>query len=324
VVKEMTKRRLELGGVLPATVLPFREDYSIDEAAFRGLIRWLVGVPGVTGIVVNGVAGESSALEAEEQARVVSLAVAEVAGRVPVISGISAETARQAAKLATAAREAGAVAVLVQAPATFARGIALAAEVPLGYFRELAQAGVPMVLFQHQAGSGRAYPLPLLLRLLEIEQIVAVKETIWEAERYEQEVRAIRAQRPDVTVFCANDTILLASQAVAPADGLLVGFASLVPELIVGLWRALERNDLAAARGINDRLAALTEATYAAPPINYYPRMKAALRLLGRLPNAVVRPPLVPSGSAEVEVIRRALSAGQLLPEALGGEAAAE
>jgi 4-hydroxy-tetrahydrodipicolinate synthase len=65
VVNDVLPRGLQLGGVLPATILPFREDYSIDEAAFRGLVRWLGSVPGVAGIVVNGVAGEESALSAE-------------------------------------------------------------------------------------------------------------------------------------------------------------------------------------------------------------------------------------------------------------------
>jgi 4-hydroxy-tetrahydrodipicolinate synthase len=319
----MTVRRLEISGVLPATVLPFRPDYSIDDDAFRGLVRWLVGVPGVTGIVVNGVAGEESALSAEEQARVVAMAVEAAAGRVPVISGLSAETAREAAQMAAAARDAGAVAVLVQAPALFARGAALAPDVPLNYFRELAKAEVPIVLFQHQVSTGRAYPLPVLLRLLEIESIVGIKETIWDVERYEQEVRAIRAQRPDVTVFCANDTILLASHTVAPADGMLVGFASLVPEQIVGLWQALGRNDLATARAINDRLAPLTQTIYAAPPMNYYPRMKVALNLMGRLPNTIVRPPLLPSGAAEVDAIRGVLRASGLLAEANSGGVAA-
>jgi 4-hydroxy-tetrahydrodipicolinate synthase len=312
-------RRLSLRGVLPAAVLPFRPDFSIDEAAFRGLVGWLAGVPGVTGIVVNGVAGEESALAPEEQARVVALAVDEVGGRLPVISGIAAETGSEAAKLAQAACAAGAVAVLVQAPALFSRGIALAPEVPLSYFRELAQTEVPLILFQHQYSSGRAYPLPLLLRLLELEQVVGIKETIWEVERYEQEVRAIRAERPEITVFCANDTILLASQAVAPADALLVGFASLVPELIVELWQALDRNDLDAARAVNDRLAPLTQTIYAAPPLRYYPRMKAALNLLGRLPRAVVRPPLAASSPAEVEQIKAALSSSRLVAEPVSG-----
>ena len=114
------------------------------------------------------------------------------------------------------------------------------------------------------------------------------------------------------------DTILLASQGVAPADGMLVGFASLVPEQIVELWEALERNDLATARAVNDRLAPITRTIYAAPPINYYPRLKAALRLLGRLPTAAVRPPLVPSSPAEVDTIRAALEASRLLPEPVG------
>ena len=45
-------------------------------------------------------------------------------------------------------------------------------------------------------------------------------------------------------------------------------------------------------------------------------RMKEALVLLGRLPRAVVRPPLMKLGAAEIERIRQALVAAGLLGEA--------
>ena len=305
--------RAQLTGVLPATVTPFRDDGAVDEAAIGRLVESLLKVAGITGIVVNGVAGEVSALTLEEQALVVRGAAAVAGTAVPVIAGISEETPRDAVRSVEAARRAGAAGVLVQAPALFARGIGLAPEAAVGYFREIAAVGVPIIVFQHQLPAGRAYPIPLLLRLLEIDGVVAVKETVWDAERYEADVRAIRAHRPEIRVLCANDTILLPCLALGLHDGMLVGFATLVPELLVELYEAVERGDLKAARAANDRLAPLTEAIYAPPPLNYYARMKAALVLLGQLPNAVVRPPVLPSPEAEVARIRTALQNARLL-----------
>jgi 4-hydroxy-tetrahydrodipicolinate synthase len=297
----------KLRGVLPATITPFRDDHELDGHALDGLVRRLIKVNGVTGIVVNGVAGEVGALSPDEQGEVVATAVAAVQGQVPIIAGLTAETARGAARLIELSAKNGASGVLVQAPAVFARGISAAQEIAVNYFGEIARVGVPIIVFQHQIQTGRSYPLPLLLKILELPNVVAVKETVWDAETYEREVRAIRKSRPETRIFCANDTILLPCLAFGHHDGTLVGFASMVPELIVQLYEATTRGDLKAARAVNDQLAPLTQAIYAAPSINYYSRMKAAMHMMGHLPNAVVRPPLIGSKAAEVEVIRAAL-----------------
>jgi 4-hydroxy-tetrahydrodipicolinate synthase len=302
-----------LAGVLPATITPFRDDYSIDQQALDCLVRSLLDVNGVTGIVVNGVAGEVGALSAEEQAEVVAVAASACGGRVPVVAGLTAETAQGAAKLTELAAAKGASGVLVQAPAVFGRGIAQAPEIAVAYFREVAAVGVPIIVFQHQIQTGRAYPAPLLLKLLEIANVVAVKETVWDAEQYEREVRAIRRHRPETRILCANDTILLPCLSFGIHDGLLVGFASMIPKLIVKLYDAISRGDLKAAQRTNDRLAPLTALVYASPPINYYSRMKAAMKIMGGLPNAIVRPPLHPSPGSEVDAIRGALKAAEIV-----------
>ena len=63
--------RPKWSGVYAATVLPFKDDYSIDEAGFRGLLRWLASVDGISGVLVNGHAGEVTSLDREERRRVV-------------------------------------------------------------------------------------------------------------------------------------------------------------------------------------------------------------------------------------------------------------
>jgi 4-hydroxy-tetrahydrodipicolinate synthase len=61
---------------------------------------------------------------------------------------------------------------------------------------------------------------------------------------------------------------------------------------------------------------------YAEPWADMHNRMKEALVLLGRLPRAVVRPPLVKLGRAEIERIREALRESGLLGAKAGRDAA--
>jgi 4-hydroxy-tetrahydrodipicolinate synthase len=92
--------------------------------------------------------------------------------------------------------------------------------------------------------------------------------------------------------------------------------------LQAALFEAVQRNDLAAARALNDRIYPLARVFYAEPWADMHNRMKEALVLLGRLPRAVVRPPLVKLARPEIERIREALIESGLLGAKAGRDAA--
>ena len=79
------------------------------------------------------------------------------------------------------------------------------------------------------------------------------------------------------------------------------------------LFAAVQNKDLALAQSIHDRIYHTAEVFYADPFVDMHNRMKEALVLLGKLPRAVVRPPLVKIPAAEIERIRQALIAAGLL-----------
>jgi 4-hydroxy-tetrahydrodipicolinate synthase len=93
----------------------------------------------------------------------------------------------------------------------------------------------------------------------------------------------------------------------------LSGSGSVIAELQSKLYRAVRANDLAEAKRINDRIWPTAEAFYSEPWVDMHNRMKEALVMLGKLPRAVVRPPLVKIGDAERGRIRKALIAAGLL-----------
>ena len=107
----------------------------------------------------------------------------------------------------------------------------------------------------------------------------------------------------------------LFSSLVLGCKGLLSGSGSVIAPLQAALFRAVQANDLAAAQALNDRIQPTAEVFYAEPWVDMHNRMKEALVLLGKLPRAVVRPPLVKIQPAEIERIRRALVAAGLLEE---------
>ena len=117
-----------------------------------------------------------------------------------------------------------------------------------------------------------------------------------------------------INVLSTNSAWLLSS-LVLGCNGLLSGSGSVIADLQAKLFRAVAANDLAEARRLNDRIHPLMTVFYADPFVDMHNRMKEALVLLGRLPRAVVRPPLVKIGDAEIARIRGALVAAGLLDE---------
>ena len=106
--------------------------------------------------------------------------------------------------------------------------------------------------------------------------------------------------------------------------GLLSGSGSVIADLQAQLFRAVQAGDLKTAQDINDRIYPLASVFYAQPWVDMHNRMKEALVLLGKLPRAVVRPPLVKISAAEIARIRDALVEAGLLDTstALGRNAA--
>ena len=98
-------------GIIPAVVVPFAADDTVDVAALRANVAHLLD-GGVHGLVVNGTMGEAASLTAEERGAVIETVAAAAAGRVPVTVGVSAASTAAACAHAEQAREAGAQGVM--------------------------------------------------------------------------------------------------------------------------------------------------------------------------------------------------------------------
>lgn len=306
-----------IGGIWPASLTPFDPDGAIDEAALRAHLGHLAATPGVRALVVNGHAGETSALDRAERRRVVEIARAVAGAATGVVAGIVAEDPRAAAALARDAQEAGADALLLFPPSLFAGGAEVLPEMVLRFFAAVAEAApLPIVLFQLSRPSGLGYAPELLARLLrEVPAIIAVKEGSEIPAAYEDNLAVLRDCGRRVSMLTSNNTWLLASLALG-GDGILSGIGSVAPGILAEMHGAVARGDLAAARRANDRLRPLVRVFYRRPSLDMHNRMKTALHLMGLLPNPAPRAPLLPITAEERAEIRQALLASGLLPSA--------
>ena len=304
---------LRFSGVMPANILPFKADLSIDEPAYRRHLRWLADTRGVTGLVVNGHASEVSSLSRDERKRSLAIALDEVAGRCPVIAGVYSDGTAEAVELARDAKAAGAAGVLVFPPTLFMWGAQLKPDMVLRHFVEVAGVGLPIIVFEYPPASGIGYAPETLATLAAIPQVAGVKDWSNEIVAFERNLRAVRATGRPVAMLSSFTMSLMASFLLG-ADGAISGMGSVAADLQVELFEACGKGDVDGARRINDRLDPLVRVFYAPPFVDMHNRMKEALVLLGRIPAAHVRPPLTQVSAGEREAIRHALVASELLP----------
>ena len=302
-------------GVIPAVLLPFFEDFSIDEASYRAHLRDVTAAEGISAITINAHSTEAASCTYEEQRRVLELTQDEVGQRVPIVNGVYAEGSLEAARIARMATEGGASALLVFPPGPFTMG--QRPEMVIEHFSRIAgESDLPIIAFQYPLAGGQGYPLPTLLKLFEaVPTVRAIKDWCANPQLHERQIRTLQALDPVVNVLTTHSAWLFSS-LVLGCNGLLSGSGSVIAPLQAALFRAVQANDLATARKLHDRISATAEVFYADPAVDMHNRMKEALVLMGKLPRAVVRPPLVKIPAAEIERIRQALVRAELLPAA--------
>jgi 4-hydroxy-tetrahydrodipicolinate synthase len=301
-------------GVIPAVLLPFADNLEIDEKSFRSHLRQVAATDGVSAITVNAHSTEVASCSFEEQRRVMEMTADEVGDRLPIVHGVFADGSLEAARIARAAAAGGASALLVFPPAPFTLG--QSAEMAIAHFRRIAEAtDLPIIAFQYPLATCQGYPPETLLKLVAaVPSIRAIKDWTNNVQLHEWQVRTLQNLPRPVNVLTTHSSWLFSS-LVLGCNGLLSGAGSVIADLQVKMFRAVAANDLGTAKALSDRIYPLARVFYADPFVDMHNRMKEALVLLGRLPRAIVRPPLVKLGAAEIERIRAALIVAGLLDE---------
>jgi dihydrodipicolinate synthase/N-acetylneuraminate lyase len=215
-----------LRGAVAAAVTPLR-DGALDSAAVAPYLEFLAG-HGLDGALVLGTTGEGVLFSPEER-RGIAAAFAEAAGaRLQVAVHCGAQTTRDTALLAEHAAGVGADAVAVIAPPYFA----LDEDELLAYFETAAGACAPLpfYLYEFEARSGYAIPLPVIERLRErAPNLVGMKVSDSPWERLEPYLIE------GLDVFVGAEALLergLAAGAVGAVSGLAASFPDAVVTLV--------------------------------------------------------------------------------------------
>ncbi|MDN5843257.1 MAG: dihydrodipicolinate synthase family protein [Alcaligenaceae bacterium] len=308
-------------GVIPAVLMPFSADMSIDENTYRRHLGDLAGIAGVTALTINGHAAEVHALSIDEQQRAMDVTMDAVGDKLPIICGVYTESTLQAQRIARMAKLAGASCLLAFPPNVLMFRGEDRPELFVDYYKALADAtDLPIVLFQFPKWTGLQLSLDTLVTVCEsVPSLVAIKDLCSEPALHEKQIRTLHSLSRPVSVLTTHSSWLMGSLAMG-ARGIISGAGSVVADLQVALFNAYQQGDMSKAALVGDRVYAAVQAFYDKPYIDWQARMKTALVMLGRLPAAHVRPPL--KALNDTKALTRWLEVAGLTPETVYSSAA--
>jgi 4-hydroxy-tetrahydrodipicolinate synthase len=305
----------EYRGILPAMQVPFDQGLGIDEPELRRFSKWLAGHKGIGGLVTNGHTGEVFALTAKQRAAVTRIVAGAVDGKLPVVSGICCEGIAEAVEHAQMAREAGASALLVMPPHQWLRFGMKQPDNVVDFFSAIGEgSGLDLVVHIYPAWTRASYSFETLAALARLPWVKCMKVGTRDMNKYARDLRVIKAADPSVTVLTCHDEYLLPSM-VQGVDGALVGFASIIPQMIIDLYAAVCAGDLKTAMDLQARINPLKDVVYGGgePTGDAHGRMKMAMYLSGVLKSPAVQPPTRLPEGAELQAIRQALDEAGML-----------
>jgi 4-hydroxy-tetrahydrodipicolinate synthase len=287
--------RGRFGSVVTAMVTPFRDDFSLDVGRAEALADWLVDT-GSHSLVVAGSTGESATLTDEEKLKLFEVVKKAIGGRARVIAGTGTYDTAHSIHMTKEAERAGADGVLVVTPyynKPPQRGL-------VEHFTRVAQStSLPVIVYNIPGRTGVRIEHDTLLRLAEVENIVAVKDSTGDFDGLSR----LLASAPDgFDVYCGDDWAAF-GYACHGSIGVISVAAHLAGERIGQMLDLVEAGDLPGARKLHYQLLPLFQALFLTS--NPIP-LKAAMSLIGQ-PVGPPRLPLVPASDEEIEKVRRAM-----------------
>jgi 4-hydroxy-tetrahydrodipicolinate synthase len=272
-----------LRGIVPPLITPLRDRNRLDAAGLERLVEHVLG-GGVHGLFLLGTTGEAPSLSHRLRHEFVARACRLVAGRVPVLVGITDTSFVESLALARRAADAGARAVVLSAPYYFPAG-----QPELWEYLEhiVSELPLPVFLYNIPSHTKIAFGFEIVRRALELRRVVGMKDSSGDLRYFRRLARLVRDRR-GFTLLMGSETLL--PQALrAGAHGGVTGSANLFPRLFVDLYRAVRRADRRSptfrkrAAALQRQVVRLQQTIFAVGhhPSAHLKGVKCALSLLG-------------------------------------------
>ncbi len=277
----------DAAGVYVISVTPFADDGRLDLASADRLVEFYLE-RGADGLTLLGMMGEAPKLTRDESIAFVARILESVAGRVPVVVGVSGSGYASMRELTEAVMERGAAGVMVAPPPHLRSD-----EQILGYFAGVAEAvgaGTPFVLQDFPLSTGVVLSAAVIAQIARAHSnCVMLKHEDWPGLAKISALRQAegRGDMPRISILTGNGGVFLPEELARGADGAMTGFG--FPEMMVDVLRAHRDGEADYARDLFD--AYLPLARYEQQPGLGLAVRKYVLAQRGAMASAALRAP---------------------------------
>jgi 4-hydroxy-tetrahydrodipicolinate synthase len=301
-------------GVFIIAATPFTDAGEVDYESIDTLTDFYMSF-GIDGLTILGIMGEAQKLSAEESLAVMRRYLARVAGRIPVIVGVSAPAYDPMVSLARESMQAGAAGVMIAPPATVKTD-----EQFFNFFAGACRAlgpDVPVCLQDYPAVTGAWMSVPVFERVVqELPQVVMLKAEDCPGLTKISRIRALEAKGlRRSSILVGNNGLFYPLELARGADGPMTGVA--YPEMLTEVYRAMQAGNRDLADDLFEIYLPLVRyETQAGVSLAW---RKEILRRRGAIRSARVRAPGVQLNADEHEDLTRMMTRIDTKLEALRG-----
>jgi 4-hydroxy-tetrahydrodipicolinate synthase len=238
-------------GIYVICPTPFESDGRLDMASTDRMVEAYLEA-GATGLTILGIMGEAPKLTADEAQAFVRQVLKAVAGRVPVIVGVSAAGFAAMSALSAKAMDAGAAGVMIAPPSTLRTDDQI-----VSYYADAVEAigaDVPFVIQDYPLTTNVIMTPKVIMRIIEQNpSCVMLKHEDWPGLDKITTLRRAsdKGEVRRVSILCGNGGLFLPFEMERGADGAMTGYA--YPEMLVGVVNLIKQGRRKEAHDLFDR-----------------------------------------------------------------------
>ncbi|MEO0445015.1 MAG: dihydrodipicolinate synthase family protein [Verrucomicrobiota bacterium] len=267
-----------LRGIVPPLITPLSGRDTLDVPGLERLIEHLIEGR-VAGIFALGTTGEAPSLSHRLRRELVQHTLRCVAGRVPVLVGITDTSLDESVRLAREVADMGADGLVTSAPFYFPAGPPELRE----YLEDLlSEVPLPVMLYNMPSLTKTSFHRDVVVWAMDQEKVSGIKDSSGDLIYFKKLLHLALSQRPDWPLLVGPEEIL-AEAVLAGGHGGVSGGANLHPQLYVELYESAVSGDLQKTRILSDEVLSLSHAIYSVGKhgSSIIKGLKCSLSLLG-------------------------------------------
>lgn len=265
------KLDFKMSGVVTALVTPLTDDEKVNEVEFRKLVDFQIK-HGINGFFVTGTLGEGMKLPLETRKKAFEIVVEHTKRRVPVIVHIGTPSTKTSIELAKYAEDIGADAVSAIGPFFYKPDI----KGLIKHYKAIGEAvDIPLLVYNNAGRQGYNIGPDIFEKIVkEVPRIVGLKDTSYNVEQLHEFVHRFGEK---YIIAAAGDSMIFMAFVIG-ASAHISGVSNPFPEIVVELYKSIQRGELKKAKQLQSKINEIRRALKKGAEIAAY---KAALKFRG-------------------------------------------